>query len=600
MEKVGVILGRRPATPVDFYVAVDKEKIIRLDDAVFTKTKLIIDGREEEITFYGIVDFVERSYDGLDFDSDMYYIDGIPVEEKHIAHVKITVIEPEHMVAPRPGQPVFLARGDNFQKAIGADKMERKIPAGLSLSTDDIVYLDLDFVNGKKGAHVNISGVSGIATKTSYGIFLLHEIMRHGKEDKYAGIIFNVKGEDLLFIDKPNKEIHVPSRRGEEVIAEWKKLSKEIYERYIEGKMGLSDFMIRFCAPPKRGERVIKPDVHRRRLEETYAFGWSAYTFLKLGIIKYAISEDDSENIKAMIGELVEILRSLADYTKEKDRREKIGYVYSLFGDQKVETYDQIEELVESILIGEKKPLTDLAFLNGNIQSIRSKYPLATRKACMTRMRRIRNIGTFVRPEFASTEEKEKIMNFEDLVRVSPGEINVFHIGSLDETCQRIVVGSILSEIFEQQVREGPENRKVVIFLDELAKYAPREGSSPIKELLEDIAERGRSLGVILIGAQQSARTVSRKIIMNSSIKVAGRLSSEEAEGEEYGFLTRELKMRLLVARPGRMVISQPTIYAPIMVRFPFPFWATREEEVLEDIQRVERKIEEKLKSVEL
>ena len=29
--------------------------------------------------------------------------------------------------------------------------------------------------------------------------------------------------------------------------------------------------------------------------------------------------------------------------------------------------------------------------------------------------------------------------------------------------------------------------------IDELNKYAPREGNSPIKEVLLDIAERGRS-----------------------------------------------------------------------------------------------------------
>ena len=52
--------------------------------------------------------------------------------------------------------------------------------------------------------------------------------------------------------------------------------------------------------------------------------------------------------------------------------------------------------------------------------------------------------------------------------------------------------------------------------IDELNKYAPREGSSPIKEVLLDIAERGRSLGIILIGAQQTAREVERRIVVNS------------------------------------------------------------------------------------
>ena len=73
--------------------------------------------------------------------------------------------------------------------------------------------------------------------------------------------------------------------------------------------------------------------------------------------------------------------------------------------------------------------------------------------------------------------------------------------------------------------------------LDELNKYAPREGSSPIKEILLDVAERGRSLGIILIGAQQTASEVERRIIANSAIRVVGRLDAAEAGRGEYGFL---------------------------------------------------------------
>ena len=74
--------------------------------------------------------------------------------------------------------------------------------------------------------------------------------------------------------------------------------------------------------------------------------------------------------------------------------------------------------------------------------------------------------------------------------------------------------------------------------LDELNKYAPREGHSPIKEILLDVAERGRSLGIILIGAQQTASEVERRVIANSSPSGSpGRLDPAEADRPEYGFL---------------------------------------------------------------
>jgi DNA helicase HerA-like ATPase len=115
--------------------------------------------------------------------------------------------------------------------------------------------------------------------------------------------------------------------------------------------------------------------------------------------------------------------------------------------------------------------------------------------------------------------------------------------------------------------------------LDELNKYAPREGSSPIKELVLDIAERGRSLGIILIGAQQTASEVERRVIANSAVKVVGRLDPAEAGRPEYGFLPASQRIRATLATPGAMFVSQPGIPVPLAVEFPFPAWATRQSE---------------------
>jgi uncharacterized protein len=114
------------------------------------------------------------------------------------------------------------------------------------------------------------------------------------------------------------------------------------------------------------------------------------------------------------------------------------------------------------------------------------------------------------------------------------------------------------------------------IVLDELNKYAPREGQSPIKEILLDVAERGRSLGIILIGAQQTASEVERRIIANSALRVAGRLDTAEADRPEYGFLPQVHRARATIAKPGTMFVSQPEIPVPLVVQFPFPAWATR------------------------
>jgi len=119
-----------------------------------------------------------------------------------------------------------------------------------------------------------------------------------------------------------------------------------------------------------------------------------------------------------------------------------------------------------------------------------------------------------------------------------------------------------------------------VIVLDELNKYAPREGWSPIKDTLVDIAQRGRSLGVLLIGAQQTASRVDPDVLANAAIRVSGRLDAAEADRSEYGWMLPSTRARARLLKPGTMVLSQPPIPAPVALRFPYPPWATRPEEV--------------------
>ena len=95
-----------------------------------------------------------------------------------------------------------------------------------------------------------------------------------------------------------------------------------------------------------------------------------------------------------------------------------------------------------------------------------------------------------------------------------------------------------------------------------------------------DIAERGRSLGVILIGAQQTASEVERRVVSNCAIRVVGRLDPAEAERAEYGFLSAPARQRAAILKPGSMLLQQPQIPVPLQIRFPFPSWATRVSEV--------------------
>src|SRR5207248_6250696 len=111
---------------------------------------------------------------------------------------------------------VYFAQPEDIQQALGTDLLlkERKqdaIPAGLikmSNGAAAVAYLDGQYVLGPESAHVNISGISGLATKTSYAMFLIQSILQKAVDPgQVAVVILNVKQADLLQIDVRGQEL---------------------------------------------------------------------------------------------------------------------------------------------------------------------------------------------------------------------------------------------------------------------------------------------------------------------------------------------------------------------------------------------------------
>jgi len=121
---------------------------------------------------------------------------------------------PEEPLQPVPMGQVFLAEEADVQVALRMDTFLREgtntgIPIGVYRAggTDAVVYLDADFLLGPEAAHLNITGVSGLATKTSAVEWLLASLFTHFPEDKgsIAAVCFNVKGPDLCYLDQPGR-----------------------------------------------------------------------------------------------------------------------------------------------------------------------------------------------------------------------------------------------------------------------------------------------------------------------------------------------------------------------------------------------------------
>ncbi len=537
--EIGRVLGTEPATPLDFWVALDKGQVIQLDEVVALERTL---PDSDVVRIYGIVTEIRAMHEGARFDSDVFLIeDGvIPAEVTEIAKVQATRFEPEFLVPPLPGQVVRKARGDEREEALFFDGMVSKLPAGLSREGDP-VYVNFEFIDGTRGAHVNISGVSGVATKTTYATFLLHGIFTSdvmGAEAVNAkALIFNVKGEDLMFLDRKNRS-----------------LDDDQAGRYASLGLEASHFRsVEFWAPPRKGDGSAAPDTGSRQ-GGVKSYFWTLHEFCDNELLPYLFTDaqDDRQQYNLIVHNVTARLKREAQPLGEGGvsiggaRARTLGELFEII-------YDRLEDEITA-------PEWAGRAIGGG------------------------TIGAFIRRLYGARPHVEHLIrgdvpNARGHKIEMQEQVTVVDIHNLNDRAKRFVVGVTLHKTFEDKERTGQSRPLLFVMLDELNKYAPREGSSPIKEILLDMAERGRSLGMILIGAQQTASEVERRIIANSSIRVVGRLDSAEAGRDEYGFLPTEQRQRATIMKPGTMILSQPELPIPLVVEFPFPAWATRPDE---------------------
>lgn len=540
-EPVGMVLGTEDSTPLTFWVGVAPEAYLQLDDAVIVDTDVPGRGR---LRVSGIVQDVRARHEGARFDTDVFLVDRgvLPVDTAVAAQVVATRFDPEIFVPPMPGLPALRARGADRDHALFFDQMHRRVPAGLTRDGEP-VFLDLDFLDGSRGAHVNISGVSGVATKTTYALFLLYALFHSPALGDYRAntkaIVFNVKGEDLMWLDTPNARLTEEDRDGYRALD---------LEPGAFASVGL-------WAPVRAhagGEAV--PQVEGRA-QGVSAYYWTVREFVRERFLRFMFAEAEDE--RSQIADLVARVESFLDRDCEDDPEHDATVVLDGYP---VRDFDGLCERIRERLEDEHS-------------NWRGRISDATIAAFVRRLDAARfRMGHLIWGREAEHPERHRI-DWEST------QVTVVDIHNLHDRAKRFVTGVVIKRLFEHKERMGRREPLAFLVLDELNRYAPREGWSPIKEVLLDVAERGRSLGMILIGAEQTASEVERRVISNSAFRVVGRLDTAEAQRSEYGFLPAVTRQRAAILKPGSMILQQPHIPVPIQVRFPFPAWATRADE---------------------
>jgi hypothetical protein len=446
----------------------------------------------------------------------------------------------EEIYMPVPSEArIRFADAAGILKALGADAIaeEHKIPAGLiemSNGTQAPCFLDARYLLGPEGAHMNISGISGLATKTSYVMFLLSATLQ-----KYAGakntavILLNVKHDDLLHIHEPNERVSENDRRM------WAQLGLEP-RPFEKGQ-------VHYLLPHgKHTANTGRPNSH-------------SMPNIPHDIYAYALSNarDKIDLLMGHVPDVWDTLRALIGVVQEglaagpKDKR--WGTVKTWSG----------------LLDG--PPLFEVS--EGKQKGI-GEVPTSTINRFRRILRRItqtRQSGVFVDQLSRNTcDLGQKIQ------AIKGGHIYVVDIYNLKDEEKTLVFGDILRTVYQLYAESDEEDQdipeRVVVFVDELNKYAP-DGTkgSPILEQVLEVSERGRSLGIVLFGAEQFLSAVHDRVTGNCSTTLLGRTNAAEMAERAYRFMNPDIKAAATRLDKGQLILNHAVFRQPVKIKFPIP-----------------------------
>jgi len=547
MKKIGKIIATEkvPTTVDEFYFWTDKELIIKPFDVV--KVNHI----KESITF-GVVEEISHltdnssslagfiSSDFGDVNYEYHYTQRIGMN-----YVKARVVGNSGGIYTPvlDGSFVSLANEDDVKEALGLKDIKNPLPCGyieMYEQPDSItipVHFNSHFLIGPEGAHLNISGISGLASKTSYAMFLLKAIqekyLKGQQEESVAFVILNVKGRDLLAIDEINDEL-TPE-------------DKEIYNY-----LGLE-------TSPFKNVKYFYP-YSKDLTTSTYGRKGDIESQIELGKAfqyKY-IFEDDKESIDLLFSNVDDpnqTMESIVNFiatgqgrfngiTNWNELRNEV-YEYTKAGNDR------------------EKEITVLSW--------RKFYRLLNKSIEKT------IFSNAINPK---AKDKEKRLK-ESILDIKKNDVFVIDIAKLDEETQGFVFGDVMRSIYELKLgqvdnrEESDIPSKIIIFIDELNKYASKEvpKTSPILRQLLDITERGRSLGIILFSAEQFKSSIHDRVKGNCATHAYGRTNAIEVSKPDYQYVPPVYKSMLTRLKQGEYIIQNPIFRSSLNIKFPKPIY---------------------------
>lgn len=436
------------------------------------------------------------------------------------------------------GHNVRLCTVEDIQKALVLDEAKKKsnvVCGYLKMYGQEVpVPINANFLVGPDGAHLNISGISGLACKTSYTMFLMNALQqKYNKEnkEKVGYIVFNVKGRDLLSIDEPSE-----------------KLSETDANLYK---------LLELEVKPFSNVHYYFPYSDKEEQHNVQSFGdWEK-------MLKPKFNKNKASIFKYPYNSCVNKFRYL--FANEPDPTNTMESIISWIEDDNdpfvgLRSWNQFRERLERVINGT------------NDIPARRTIALGSWKKFTRIITKI--LSGCVFRDGVDKGSNEVVLE-EDLRNIKAGEVKVIDIARLDTYTQAFVFGDVMGTIIDMMnTKLGSDALdKIVIFVDELNKYASKDcpSNSLILQHLLDVTERGRSLGIILFGVEQFRSNIHDRVKGNCSTNAIGRTSYTEISAPDYRHLGDTYKDIATRLKPGEYIIQNPALRSVIKIEFPYP-----------------------------
>ena len=533
-----------PSTIDEFYFWTDKKQILSPFDVVKVE-------HESDSITYGVIEEIYHvtdapshftSYISSDFGDVDDAIGNMTRLGMNYVKVRVSGNTKDIYTPVLNDKRVSLCNEDDVKEALGLSEKEVQNPlvcGYLQMYQGEAaikvkVVLNSHFLLGPDGAHMNVSGISGLAAKTSYSMFLIKAIQekfRTEANETIAFVFFNVKGRDLMAIDEPNTEL--PEK-----------------EAKIYADLGLS-------TAPFSNVTYYYP-------YSTDKVTANVQSYAHPEDVQRQVAEHKAKKYKFIYENCLEKLDLLLANEDDSTGTLESCVNYIINGQVPFNNVKTWSTLVEKI-----DECTKSKGNGGNSNEIQvtswRKF-----KRCVSKAIKNNVFGTNLNDATGEVDLTEEISN--NLVN---GQIMVIDIARLDDNTQSFVFGSVARAIYDMKLGSDRDNipDKVILFVDELNKYASNDvpKNSPILKQLLDIAERGRSLGIILFSVEQFRSAIHDRVKGNCATQAYGRTNAIEVSKSDYRYIPKVYQNMMTRLSPGEYIISNPALRSLVNIRFPRP-----------------------------